>query len=235
MVSGGSADLCLHDAQPMRLRCSGAPLVVLPAGVGPPAMSTAAGSCDLVRLLRCGGDGRAELAETLPCSRGVTTVLALPSGRIAGAGQYSVETAAAVRRSAACPLSAVQCLLHPQACPWSSVSLIDGCRPAPRRCCCGGRLGRQSHSLVRDGGWERQRRPLVAGLRRVRRQDAPRWLGTRRAGAGALSAVDRAAAVGGGRRANAAGPVVCRREARLLRYRQARRTCCAGLSTPYAA
>ncbi len=101
MVSSGSAGLWRHDNWFWCLCCSGAPLVVLPAGVSQPALSTAAGSCDAVRLLRCGGDGHAELAETLPCSRGVTTVLALPSGRVAGAGQCPADTEAVVRRSAA--------------------------------------------------------------------------------------------------------------------------------------
>ena len=73
----------------LRLWCRGAPLVVLAAGVCSSTMSPASDSCDAVQLLRCGGDGHAEWAESLPCSRGVTTVLALPSGRLAGAGLCS--------------------------------------------------------------------------------------------------------------------------------------------------
>ena len=64
----------------------GALLVAVAAGVGVAGLRSAGGSCDAVRLLRCGDDGHAEPAAELPGSRGVAAILALPSGRLAGAG-----------------------------------------------------------------------------------------------------------------------------------------------------
>ncbi len=62
------------------------PLIALAAGVGIAGAPSAGGSCSTVRLMRCGDDGQAEILAELPGSSGVAAILALPEGRLAGAG-----------------------------------------------------------------------------------------------------------------------------------------------------
>ena len=75
----------------------GSPLVALAAGIGMAGSRSASGSCDGVRLLRCGDAGLPELAAELPGSRGVTATLALPMGRLAGAGVIQLRLCADCR------------------------------------------------------------------------------------------------------------------------------------------